>query len=457
MKKHPQNEEAKNIYQDPPLEQLRSVLNLYTHGKLQKALSESSQMLERFPNSVVLYNISGVSNAGLMQFDAAIDCYKKALKIKPNYAEAYYNMGVALKDKGDLEEAIDSYKQALKIKPDYSEAYNNMGNVLKDKGNLEAAIDSYKQALKIKPDYSEAYNNMGVALNKKGDPEAAIDSYKQALKIKPDYAEAYNNMGNVLKDKGELNATVSLYKEALDRLPNVYKHPAALLRGLMRQQIWDFEKSNPSNNKYFSQSGQDKIVNEVFFKNATCGFFLEIGAYDGITGSNCLFFEKFMNWDGIAVEASEMQFLKLEKNRNCDTVKAVISSRVEEVEFFEITQGLTQMSGINSEIYSASLAFIEKDERTQINKQKVITSTIENILQKRTIIDFMSIDIEGHEMRVLNSIDFEKYEFRVICVENNTPEKQSFNEFFLERGFYFFDRAGVDEIYFNSKHFNFPL
>ena len=389
MKKHPQNEEAKNIYQDPPLEQLQSIINLYTQGQLQQALSESSQMLEQFPNSVVLYNISGVSNAGLMQFDAAIDSYKQALKIKPNYAEAYYNMGNALKDKGDL--------------------------------------------------------------------DTAIDSYKQTLKIKPDYAEAYYNMGNVLKDKGELNATVSLYKEALDRLPNVYKHPAALLRGLMRQQIWDFERSSPSHNQYFSQSGQDKIVNEVFFKNSTCGFFLEIGAYDGITGSNCLFFEKFMNWDGIAVEASEMQFLKLEKNRNCDTVKAVISSRVEDVEFVEITQGLTQMSGINSEIYSASLAFIEKDERTQINKQKVITSTIDNILQKRTIIDFMSIDIEGHEMKVLNSIDFEKYEFRVICVENNTPEKQSFNEFFLERGFYFFDRVGVDEIYFNSKHFNFPL
>ena len=164
-----------------------------------------------------------------------------------------------------------------------------------------------------------------------------------------------------------------------------------------------------------------------------------------------------MNWDGIAVEASETQFLKLEKNRNCDTVQAVISSRVEDVEFVEITQGLTQMSGINSEIYSASLALIEKDERTQINKQKVTTSTIDNILQKRTIIDFMSIDIEGHEMRVLNSIDFEKYEFQVICVENNTPEKQSFNEFFLERGFYFFDRVGVDEIYFNPKHFNFPI
>ena len=142
--------------QDPPSEQLQSVLNLYTHGKLKQALSESSQMLERFPNSVVLYNIAGASNAGLMLFDAAIDSYKQALKIKPDYADTYYNMGIALKDKGDLEAAIESYKQALKIKPDYADAHNNMGNALRDKGDLEAAIESYKQALKINPDYAEA-------------------------------------------------------------------------------------------------------------------------------------------------------------------------------------------------------------------------------------------------------------------------------------------------------------
>ncbi len=110
-------------------------------------------------------------------------------------------MGVALKDKGDLEAAIDSYKHALKIMPDYADAYNNMGVALKDKGDLEAAIDSYKHALKIMPDYANAYNNMGNALKEKGDLEAAIDSYKQALKIKPDYAEVYRNLGIVNRYK----------------------------------------------------------------------------------------------------------------------------------------------------------------------------------------------------------------------------------------------------------------
>ena len=82
--------------QDPPSDQLQPIINLYTQGQLQQALSEVSEMLRRFPNSAVLYNIAGSANAGLMQYDAAIERYKQALKIKPDYAEAYYNIGSVL-------------------------------------------------------------------------------------------------------------------------------------------------------------------------------------------------------------------------------------------------------------------------------------------------------------------------------------------------------------------------
>ena len=109
--------------QDPNKEHLHSIINLYTEGELKQALSESSQLLERFPNSVILFNIIGASNAALMQFDAAIESYKQALRIKPDFADAYYNMGVALNDKGDPEAAIESYKKALRIKPDFVDAY----------------------------------------------------------------------------------------------------------------------------------------------------------------------------------------------------------------------------------------------------------------------------------------------------------------------------------------------
>ena len=206
--------------QDPPVEHLQTIVNLFTDGKLQQALNDSNELLEKFPNSIVLCNITGAANAGLIKFDAAIESYKKALKINPDYADAYYNMAIVLNDKGESELALEGYRQALKIKPNYADAYINMGVILKEMGDLEAAIKSYKQALKIKPNYAEAYNNMGIALKDKGDLEAAIDSYNQAVKINPNYAEAYNNIGNSHKDKGDPESAINSYKKALKITPN---------------------------------------------------------------------------------------------------------------------------------------------------------------------------------------------------------------------------------------------
>ncbi|MDA9813374.1 tetratricopeptide repeat protein, partial [Planktomarina temperata] len=133
------------------------------------------------------------------KLDEAIEAYKKALAIKPDYADAYNNMGNALKDQGKLEEAIEAYNKALAIKPDYAEAYNNMGIALKDKGKLEEAIKAYNKALAIKPDYTEAYNNLGATLQDQGKLEEAIKAYNNALAIKPDFADAHRLLSLLTK------------------------------------------------------------------------------------------------------------------------------------------------------------------------------------------------------------------------------------------------------------------
>ena len=220
--------------QNPSQSQLQILINLYSRGQLQQASNQANSLLNQFPHSVALNNICGAIHTGLKQYGAAINNYKQALKIKPNYAEAHYNMGAALMGKGDPDAAIISYKKALKIKPDYAESHNNIGAVLMGKGDPDAAIVSYKKALIIKPDYTESHNNMGNALMDKGDPDAAIVSYKKALKIKPDYAEAYNNMGNALKEKEDPDAAIKSYKKALQIKPDYavsYYNIGAVLMG----------------------------------------------------------------------------------------------------------------------------------------------------------------------------------------------------------------------------------
>ena len=158
-----------------------------------------------------------LKNAG--KYEEAISLYKRALKIKPDYADAYNNLGNLQRKLGQLDEAITSCEQALKIKPDYAEAHHNLGNAQLDLNQLDAAVSSYNRALKIKPDFAEAHNNLGNAQMNLNRLEAAIESYEQALQIKPDYAEAYSNLGNALAQQGRLDEAVQVIQIAVAKAP----------------------------------------------------------------------------------------------------------------------------------------------------------------------------------------------------------------------------------------------
>ena len=129
--------------QEPSQDQLQPLIDLYTNGQYEEALTEATKLLITFPNSINLYNIIGAANQNLSKLDEAIQAYQKALSVKPDYAEAYKNMGNALKEQGKLEDAITAYNKALSINPDFSEAYDNLGNVLKDQGKLDKAIEAF--------------------------------------------------------------------------------------------------------------------------------------------------------------------------------------------------------------------------------------------------------------------------------------------------------------------------
>jgi len=227
--------------QDPPIELLQPVINIFNKGKLQQALTDSNEMLKEFPNSVILCNIAGASNAGLMQFDAAIESYKNALRIMPNYADAHYNMAIILNDHNDPDAAIESYKQAIKIKPDFAESYINMGIILKDKGDPEAAINCFKQALKIKPKFAEAHYNLGTTYHNVGQINNAIESYSKAIAAKNDYPAAHNNLGQILLEFGKLDNAIKHFEWAISFKSDFAEAHNNL--GVAHQQLRQFDES----------------------------------------------------------------------------------------------------------------------------------------------------------------------------------------------------------------------
>lgn len=206
--------------QDPPHDQLQSLINLYSSGQHQQALDQGLALLTTFPRSGRLYNIFGALYKALGQLDNSIKAYKEALRIDPSYADIYNNMGVALQAQGKLDDAIEVYSKALAIKPDSAEAYSNMGAALKEQGKLQEAIEAYAKSIAIQPNSAEIYYNTGNALQEKGEPQEAIDAYTKALGIKPGYADAFNNMGNVLREQLKLEEAIDAFRQALALKPD---------------------------------------------------------------------------------------------------------------------------------------------------------------------------------------------------------------------------------------------
>lgn len=212
---HKQVENLKEL-KEPPITQLQEFIELFNQGQFKQTIDKIKPLLHHFPASAILRNIKGAAERGMGNIDAAIEAYKNAIEIKPDYPDAYNNLGVALKEKFQLKEAVSAYNSALSIKPDYPDALNNLGNALKEQGQLEAAIKSYHSAIEFKPDFAEAYNNLGLAFIDLGNIDKAISCYGRAIDIKPNYHEAYTHLGDAFVTQAKNEQAINAYITAIN-------------------------------------------------------------------------------------------------------------------------------------------------------------------------------------------------------------------------------------------------
>jgi FkbM family methyltransferase len=210
---------------------------------------------------------------------------------------------------------------------------------------------------------------------------------------------------------------------------------------------------NSIENLYKSQFSQDKFLNENIFKNQRNGRFVEIGAHDGITGSNTYFFEKALGWTGLAIEPILDRYVELCKNRNCICFHGCVFHTNQAIDFLENTGYTEMLSGILSCQDNRHIQRLESEKKmyggeSKIVKKQAYTLTSLLLLHNMTKIDYLSVDTEGSEYEVLLGIDFGLIDITVIDVENNYPDSFSkIHDLLLKNGFEHVIRLGGDEIY----------
>jgi len=184
---------------------------------------------------------------------------------------------------------------------------------------------------------------------------------------------------------------------------------------------------------YYHDFKNDQFLNEFFFGNEKDGYFVEIGACDGIENSCCYFFESELNWNGIAVEPAKNYSLALSQNRRCPEYSAIadytIPLKQGGVLFYQ--SDLPVLSGLTCKLTTEKKGQVW--ERIGYTPYAVPTLTLFDLLEKHkapTDIDYCAIDTEGSELGILSKFFEEnrghnrKYTINIFSVEidNNLNE-----------------------------------
>jgi len=153
-----------------------------------------SEMVRNYPSNALAHSNLGAAfrDSGLL--DKAIEEYKIALSIDPNYAKDYNALGTCYYEKGAYDSAIVEFEKALKSDPGFISAYANLGSVFGDKGLYQEATRCFEESIHLDRKFLNAYNGLGVTYARMKDYDRARQSWEKALQIDPKNKEAKDNL-----------------------------------------------------------------------------------------------------------------------------------------------------------------------------------------------------------------------------------------------------------------------
>lgn len=193
-------------------------------------------------------------------------------------------------------------------------------------------------------------------------------------------------------------------------------------------------------NIFYAQFDTDKIIYEEYFPKDYIGTCIEVGAVDGVESSNTLFFER-RGWECLCIEPQPGPgyFASLKKNRKNALNYAISSIDIDEIEFTVVhakadwTGGFRPWNGMSGLSVDERLIKQHEAGGFELKREKILVEArrLDWCIEKHfnhPKIDFISIDTEGSELDVLHSFDVNKYNTRLLVIENNynDPEVENY-------------------------------
>lgn len=196
-----------------------AVLTVRRNALFADSVALWADTVQRAPENPRPRNALGYAWLARGEPEKAIEHFRAAIEIDPEFAAAHANIGKAHFSRGRWEEAATEFDAAWRIRPGefFADTHFYYASALLQLGRHAESIEQFRFAISKNPQYGPAYYNLANTLWAKGDRESAVAVYQQALGVDPAYTEAAVNMGLVLAELGRVDEAIISYRNAIGR------------------------------------------------------------------------------------------------------------------------------------------------------------------------------------------------------------------------------------------------
>lgn len=192
------------------------VIALIQAQRWAEAKTLCAQLCQANGNDAEVWFLLGVALQNEGMPDTALEHYRKALSLRPQYPEAHYNLGTALQALARPNDAMAHFQEAVRLRPGMTSAAKALGHLLRGYGHSDKAIAACQDALRYQPDDPELYVQLAVLFMDIGRQQEAEDNIRAALELRPGDPGICAMMAQVLEQKGDFEGAYAVLRPSLD-------------------------------------------------------------------------------------------------------------------------------------------------------------------------------------------------------------------------------------------------
>ncbi|MBM4305647.1 MAG: tetratricopeptide repeat protein [Deltaproteobacteria bacterium] len=192
-----------------------AILSAIQVGRWQNSVTLFTHTLNVTSNNYLIHNNLGVTLMRQGKYPEALFHLKKAMEIKPNYADAYHNLGTLLLLQGNEKEALDHFTLALEYNPKKAETHSSIGGILAKQEKFKEALFHFSEAVRLNKEDGEAHYNLGTILLQQGKTQEGVYYLNQSLETLPENPKTHHNLGLAFESMGKFEKAVEHYRKSL--------------------------------------------------------------------------------------------------------------------------------------------------------------------------------------------------------------------------------------------------